>query len=429
MVLNDINGSSCKLYSLTWSEFGTSLASAVRNLRNLEDLTDVTVSAGGKIFPAHKLILSAASPLLMELLKNAKCQHPILMLAGISSSDFETILDFVYQGEVNIDSEKLPSLLQAAQLLDIQALSPTALVMNPPASTCNNEDTSLAYSNATPNNSSIMSSKISSKQTESPDILLKRKRTSRSVETSKISSVDSCKKACPTGDADNRLAIQPPPILPVKVDEVNSQEEDCSIVDEKKIISDLPVNCKLCGVTIRQSRNLRRHIDHMHLKQKLRSKSKDTKDKESESESVLNTFKAAFTKKIDDFNNNPGTSAVLNFSEDSFTQLTEEIFNCTAVSTLSSGESSLSSSNIQMTSSTCTYAAEPLPRPPNGDSCAPASTACSGNDGQTKSSAAKTYECNSLEDSCNMNDITLKELETQLFSVCFCSAEGEDGQQ
>lgn len=61
------------------------------------------------------------------------------MLAGISSSDFETILDFVYQGEVNIDSEKLPSLLQAAQLLDIQALSPTALVMNPPASTCNNE--------------------------------------------------------------------------------------------------------------------------------------------------------------------------------------------------------------------------------------------------------------------------------------------------
>lgn len=69
MVLNDINGSPCKVYSLTWSEFGSSLTSAVRNLRNLEDLTDVTVSAGGKIFPAHKLILSAASPLLMELLK------------------------------------------------------------------------------------------------------------------------------------------------------------------------------------------------------------------------------------------------------------------------------------------------------------------------------------------------------------------------
>lgn len=76
---------------------------------------------------------------MVSLLQNAKCQHPILMLAGISSSDFETILDFVYQGEVNIDYEKLPSLLQAAQLLDIQALSPNALVMNSPASSCNNE--------------------------------------------------------------------------------------------------------------------------------------------------------------------------------------------------------------------------------------------------------------------------------------------------
>lgn len=140
--------------------------------------------------------------------------------------------------------------------------------------------------------------------------------------------------------------------------------QHCSIVDEKKIISDLPVNCKLCGVTIRQSRNLRRHIDHMHLKQKLRSKSKEAKGKEPEGKSVFNTFKAAFTKKIDDLNNNPSTSTVLNFSEDSFTQLTEEIFSCTAVSTLSSGEGSFSSSNIQMTSSTCSSAAEvimPLP--------------------------------------------------------------------
>lgn len=63
------------------------------------------------------------------------------------------------------------------------------------------------------------------------------------------------------------------------------------------------------------------------------------------------------------------------------------------------------------------------------------SSTCSKNVEQVKSpaneqsSSVKIYECNSLEDSCNMNDITLKELETQLFSVCFCSAEGEDGQQ
>ncbi len=65
-----------------------------------------------------------------DFFQNTKCQHPILMLAGISCSDFENILDFIYRGEINVDSEKLPSLLQAAQILDIQALSPDALVVN-----------------------------------------------------------------------------------------------------------------------------------------------------------------------------------------------------------------------------------------------------------------------------------------------------------
>lgn len=69
MVLNSLSPNSCKVYSLTWSEYGSSLTAAAQNLRNVEDLTDVTISAGGKIFPAHKLVLSAASPLLMELLK------------------------------------------------------------------------------------------------------------------------------------------------------------------------------------------------------------------------------------------------------------------------------------------------------------------------------------------------------------------------
>ena len=58
-----------QLYSLSWGEFGSSLASTVQVLRGHGDLVDVTLTAGGKIFPAHKLVLGAASPLLMELLK------------------------------------------------------------------------------------------------------------------------------------------------------------------------------------------------------------------------------------------------------------------------------------------------------------------------------------------------------------------------
>lgn len=49
------------------------------------------------------------------------------MLAGITASDLEALLAFIYQGEVSVDPSQLPSLLQAAHCLDITALSPTIL--------------------------------------------------------------------------------------------------------------------------------------------------------------------------------------------------------------------------------------------------------------------------------------------------------------
>jgi hypothetical protein len=56
--------------------------------------------------------------------QNTTCKHPIVMLAGVSASDLEALLEFVYRGEVSVDHSQLPSLLQAAQCLNIQGLAP-----------------------------------------------------------------------------------------------------------------------------------------------------------------------------------------------------------------------------------------------------------------------------------------------------------------
>jgi BTB/POZ domain len=58
------------------------------------------------------------------LFQNTTCKHPIVMLAGVSASDLEALLEFVYRGEVSVDHSQLPSLLQAAQCLNIQGLAP-----------------------------------------------------------------------------------------------------------------------------------------------------------------------------------------------------------------------------------------------------------------------------------------------------------------
>lgn len=69
----DRMGSSSQLYSLSWGEFSSSLTSAVQLLRGHGDLVDVTLAAGGRSFPAHKIVLCAASPFLLDLLKVACC--------------------------------------------------------------------------------------------------------------------------------------------------------------------------------------------------------------------------------------------------------------------------------------------------------------------------------------------------------------------
>lgn len=112
------------LYSLTWGDYGTSLVSAVQLLRCHGDLVDVTLAAGGRSFPAHKIVLCAASPFLLDLLKNTPCKHPVVMLAGVNANDLEALLEFVYRGEVSVDHSQLPSLLQAAHCLNIQGLAP-----------------------------------------------------------------------------------------------------------------------------------------------------------------------------------------------------------------------------------------------------------------------------------------------------------------
>jgi len=67
-------GSSAQLYNLGWSNFEQSLKQTVAGLRSHGDLFDVTLAADGKTFPAHKLVLSASSPLLLDLLKVRKYQ-------------------------------------------------------------------------------------------------------------------------------------------------------------------------------------------------------------------------------------------------------------------------------------------------------------------------------------------------------------------
>ncbi|CAO1429320.1 unnamed protein product [Diamesa hyperborea] len=328
------------LYSLTWGDYGTSLVSAVQLLRCHGDLMDVTLAAEGRSFPAHKIVLCAASPYLLNLLKNTTCKHPIVMLAGVTANDLEALLEFVYRGEVSVDHSQLPSLLQAAQCLNIQGLAPQTVT--------HKDDTTTAYTSIQihpslgmhQDNEEMIMQQMPNQQVQTHQVVEEIMQDQMSEEVTKevINQFLPQRKRKPRvkkpnqQNASKMIKLEPQTSQSTIIQTINTQsnpimteseiieEEDIqqqqqqqqqeigeigeigeivgddgqmttvktenggktSIKSDKnkhaepksKSQSEQPATCPICSATIRQSRNLRRHLELRHFKKRTPKKMK-----------------------------------------------------------------------------------------------------------------------------------------------------------
>jgi len=100
-------------YSLKWTNYQRNVTSSFKTLLENEEFVDVTISAEGKSCSAHRVVLSAASPYFRNLLSSLKAwQHPVLVLRDISHLDITAILEFVYDGRVDMSQDRLQSFLR-----------------------------------------------------------------------------------------------------------------------------------------------------------------------------------------------------------------------------------------------------------------------------------------------------------------------------
>ena len=113
-------------FSLKWNDFTDNVSKSFGLLRNEEYLHDVTlVSDDHKQVPAHKLVLSACSEYFRDIFKNtssSRHSHPLLCLDGISSTDLENILEYIYNGEIQIYQDNLDRFLSVAQRFKLEGL-------------------------------------------------------------------------------------------------------------------------------------------------------------------------------------------------------------------------------------------------------------------------------------------------------------------
>ncbi|KAE8747887.1 hypothetical protein FOCC_FOCC005500 [Frankliniella occidentalis] len=110
-------------YCLRWNNHQTTLISVFESLQERGCMVDCTLAAEGQSLQAHKVVLSACSPYLEDLLSKHYDKHPILLLKDVKFEELKAMMDYMYRGEVNVAQDKLNTFLRAAESLQIKGLS------------------------------------------------------------------------------------------------------------------------------------------------------------------------------------------------------------------------------------------------------------------------------------------------------------------
>eukprot|EP00090_Calanus_glacialis_P045643 TRINITY_DN860_c0_g1_i1.p1 TRINITY_DN860_c0_g1~~TRINITY_DN860_c0_g1_i1.p1 ORF type:complete len:515 (-),score=124.22 TRINITY_DN860_c0_g1_i1:214-1698(-) len=110
-------------FVLKWADYSTTVTAALQELRNMEELFDITLAVENKQILAHKLVLAASSPFFRNVIKNNPHQHPLLYLKGVKYSSLVSILNFMYHGQVSVAQDELTSFLNVAEELNVRGLT------------------------------------------------------------------------------------------------------------------------------------------------------------------------------------------------------------------------------------------------------------------------------------------------------------------
>ena len=111
---------------LMWSDFQKNVTESYQNVRQSQDLSDVSLACDDEegLVEAHRVILAAGSSFFQQVLSKRTMghPHPLLYLAGVKRIHLESILEFLYCGQARMPRDQLMSFLETAKTLGIKGL-------------------------------------------------------------------------------------------------------------------------------------------------------------------------------------------------------------------------------------------------------------------------------------------------------------------
>ena len=117
--------------ALNWHTFTNHLQLLFKDLYQEGEYYDVTlVSDDQTQFKAHKIVLSASSPVLKKIIDSNPGQHPLIYLRGIHSFEMESILQSLYLGEGKFYYERIGELMKVAKDLQVKDIGDYVEIRN-----------------------------------------------------------------------------------------------------------------------------------------------------------------------------------------------------------------------------------------------------------------------------------------------------------
>ena len=111
-------------YDLKWKTYSDHLVGVFKELGEEGHFADVTLVSDDQIqTPAHKVVLSACSPVLKTLLVNNPHSHPLLYLRGIKQTELQALLKFMYLGETQIFESRINDFVSVAKDLEVKQIN------------------------------------------------------------------------------------------------------------------------------------------------------------------------------------------------------------------------------------------------------------------------------------------------------------------
>lgn len=117
-------------FCVRWNSYQSNLQNAFPKLLTSEHFVDVTLACESEMLKCHKVVLSACSMYFEKLLLDNPCQHPIIFMKDMKFQEMQSLVDFMYKGEVNVTQDDLPSLLKSAEALQIRGLCGSDQLLN-----------------------------------------------------------------------------------------------------------------------------------------------------------------------------------------------------------------------------------------------------------------------------------------------------------